>query len=107
MNSAYGSKAELKSLLREMKKSGLKPMADIVINHRVGSTRGVGDLYNRYDGLPMPWDEHAVTSDSGGLVQSLPDFVFKWGILCTVASNSYLKSHVSWGTKHGEKYADV
>jgi alpha-amylase len=51
-----------------MKKSGLKSIADIVINHRVGSTRGVGDLYNRYDGMPMPWDEYAVTSDSGGLV---------------------------------------
>lgn len=59
-------------------------MADIVINHRVGSTRGVGDLYNRYDGLPMPWDEHAVTSDSGGLVHSLPNFVFKWGFFTLV-----------------------
>ncbi|KAG0607025.1 hypothetical protein M758_9G186900 [Ceratodon purpureus] len=67
LNSAYGSEAELKSLLRDMKKNGLKPMADIVINHRVGSTRGVGDLYNRYDGWSMPWDEYAVTSDSGGL----------------------------------------
>ena len=68
VNSAYGSKAELKSLVRDMKKNGLKPMADIVINHRVGSTRGVGDLYNRYDGMSMPWDEYAVTSDTGGLV---------------------------------------
>eukprot|EP00249_Psilotum_nudum_P022030 c28345_g1_i3 orf=72-1013(-) len=41
-------------------------MADIVINHRVGSTRGAGGLYNRYDGLSVPWDERAVTSDTGG-----------------------------------------
>lgn len=68
LNSSYGSETELKSLLRHMKKSGLRSIADIVINHRVGSTRGVGDLYNRYDGMPMPWDEYAVTSDSGGLV---------------------------------------
>lgn len=68
LNSAYGSEVELRSLLQHMKKSGLKPMADIVINHRVGSTRGKGDLYNRYDGLPMPWDEYAVSSDTGGLV---------------------------------------
>lgn len=74
-----------------MKKSGLKPMADIVINHRVGSTRGVGDLYNRYDGLPMSWDEHAVTSDSGGLVRALTIFIYTRELykLCTVASMSY------------------
>jgi glycosidase len=96
VNSEYGSEAELKSLLRDMKKNGLKPMADIVINHRVGSTRGVGDLYNRYDGMTMPWDEYAVTSDSGGLVQLLPNFMIKWGFhLCTNASSSYLKSHTA------------
>lgn len=39
-------------------------MADIVINHRIASTHGIGDLYNHYDGMPMPWDEHAITCDS-------------------------------------------
>jgi hypothetical protein len=39
-------------------------MVDIVINHRIGSTRGIGDLYKYYDGMPMPWDEHVVTCDS-------------------------------------------
>ncbi|XP_073393185.1 probable alpha-amylase 2 isoform X2 [Physcomitrium patens] len=77
LNSAYGSEVELRSLLQHMKKSGLKPMADIVINHRVGSTRGKGDLYNRYDGLPMPWDEYAVSSDTGGLGKPSTGEIFK------------------------------
>ncbi|KAH0456188.1 hypothetical protein IEQ34_014095 [Dendrobium chrysotoxum] len=42
-------------------------MADIVINHRVGTTQGHGGAYNRFDGIPMSWDEHAITSCSGGL----------------------------------------
>jgi alpha-amylase len=50
----------------------MKPMADIVINHRISSSQGLGGMYNRYDGMPMPWDEHAVTCDSGGLVRSVP-----------------------------------
>ncbi|KAG5250267.1 alpha-amylase [Salix suchowensis] len=42
-------------------------MADIVINHRVGTTQGHGGMYNRYDGIPLSWDERAVTSCTGGL----------------------------------------
>lgn len=44
-------------------------MADIVINHRVGKTQGHGGTYNRYDGIPLPWDERAVTCCTGGLVR--------------------------------------
>lgn len=43
-------------------------MADIVINHRVGTTQGHGGKYNRYDWIPLSWDERAVTSCTGGLV---------------------------------------
>jgi alpha-amylase len=64
LNSAYGNEGVLQSLLKDMKKNKLRPMADIVINHRIGSTHGIGDLYNRYDGMPMPWDEHVVICDS-------------------------------------------
>ena len=46
-------------------------MADIVINHRVGTTQGRGGMYNRFDGIPLSWDERAVTSDTGGLVTYL------------------------------------
>lgn len=41
-------------------------MADVVINHRIGTTQGSNGMYNRYDGIPISWDEHAVTSCSGG-----------------------------------------
>ncbi len=64
MNSAYDSEGELQSLLKDMKKNKLRPIADIVINHRIGSTHGIGDLYNHYDGMPMPWGEHVVTCAS-------------------------------------------
>lgn len=46
-------------------------MADVVINHRVGTTKGSNGMYNRYDGIPISWDEHAVTSCSGGKVAIL------------------------------------
>lgn len=52
-----------------MKQCKVRPMADIVINHRIGTTRGHGGMYNRYDGIPLSWDEHAVTSCTGGLVR--------------------------------------
>lgn len=52
-----------------MKQCKVRAMADIVINHRCGTTQGRGGMYNRYDGIPLSWDERAVTSDSGGLVR--------------------------------------
>ncbi|XP_039003264.1 probable alpha-amylase 2 [Hibiscus syriacus] len=42
-------------------------MADIVINHRIGTTKGNGGMYNRNDGILLAWNEHAVTSCTGGL----------------------------------------
>ncbi|KAK8580051.1 hypothetical protein V6N12_070339 [Hibiscus sabdariffa] len=42
-------------------------MADIVINHRIGTTKGHGGMYNRYDGIPLALSEHAITSCTGGL----------------------------------------
>ncbi|KAJ8437428.1 hypothetical protein Cgig2_031949 [Carnegiea gigantea] len=68
LDSAYGSEKLLKSLLHKMKQHKVRAMADIVINHRVGTSKGHGGLYNRYDGIPLSWDEHAVTSCTGGLV---------------------------------------
>ncbi len=68
LNTAYGSEGELRNLLQAMHRRNLRAMADVVINHRIGSCQGIGGLYNRYDGMPMPWDEHAVTCDTGGLV---------------------------------------
>nr|GMD03786.1 probable alpha-amylase 2 [Ipomoea batatas] len=67
LNSSYGSEHLLKALLNKMKQYKVRPMADIVINHRVGTTQGHGGRYNRYDGIPLSWDERAVTCCSGGL----------------------------------------
>ncbi|KAL7244722.1 hypothetical protein ACSBR2_000148 [Camellia fascicularis] len=67
LDSSYGSELQLKALLQKMKQYKVRAMADIVINHRVGTTIGHGGTYNRYDGIPLPWDEHAVTCCTGGL----------------------------------------
>ncbi|RLM64936.1 hypothetical protein C2845_PM16G06550 [Panicum miliaceum] len=66
LDSCYGSLSELKSLLHKMHEHNLRAMADVVINHRIGTTQGSNGMYNRYDGIPISWDEHAVTSCSGG-----------------------------------------
>lgn len=68
LNSKYGSEHQLKALLNTMKTYKVRAMADIVINHRVGTTKGHGGMYNRYDGIPLSWDERAVTSCTGGKV---------------------------------------
>ncbi|KAG9442169.1 hypothetical protein H6P81_018023 [Aristolochia fimbriata] len=67
LNSCYGSEQLLKSLLQKMQQYKIRAMADIVINHRIGTTKGHAGRYNRYDGIPLSWDEHAVTSCTGGL----------------------------------------
>ena len=54
-----------------MKTYKVRAMADIVINHRVGTTQGHGGMYNRYDGIPLSWDEHAVTVCTGGKVMRM------------------------------------
>lgn len=70
LNSSYGSEHLLKNLLQKLNQHKVRAMADIVINHRVGTTQGHGGMYNRYDGIPLSWNEHAVTSCTGGLVRS-------------------------------------
>ncbi|KAJ8762258.1 hypothetical protein K2173_007414 [Erythroxylum novogranatense] len=67
LNSAYGSEHLLKDLLQKMKQCKVRAMADIVINHRLGTAQGHGAMHNRYDGIPLSWDERAVTSCTGGL----------------------------------------
>ncbi|XP_066347137.1 probable alpha-amylase 2 isoform X2 [Miscanthus floridulus] len=66
LDSCYGSLHELKLLLHKMSEHNVRAMADVVINHRIGTTKGSNGMYNRYDGIPISWDEHAVTSCSGG-----------------------------------------
>jgi hypothetical protein len=75
LDSCYGSLDELKALLQKMNGHHVRAMADVVINHRIGTTQGSNGMYNRYDGIPVSWDEHAVTSCSGGKVTKLTCFV--------------------------------
>lgn len=75
LNSSYGSEDMLKALLQKMKQCKVRAIADIVINHRVGTVQGHGGKNNRFDGIPLPWNEYAVTSCSGGLV--VPCFKFQ------------------------------
>lgn len=70
LDSKYGSEHLLKSLLQKLNQHKVRAMADVVINHRAGTTQGYGGMYNRYDEIPLPWNEHAVTSCTGGLVWS-------------------------------------
>uniref|UniRef100_A0A453BWK3 1,4-alpha-D-glucan glucanohydrolase n=1 Tax=Aegilops tauschii subsp. strangulata TaxID=200361 RepID=A0A453BWK3_AEGTS len=71
LDSCYGSLQQLNSLIQNMNDHNIRAMADVVINHRVGTTKGSTGMYNRYDGIPISWDEHAVTSCSGGKVAIL------------------------------------
>ncbi|KAL0913304.1 hypothetical protein M5K25_016755 [Dendrobium thyrsiflorum] len=73
LDSSYGSELQLKVLLQKLSQHKIRAMADIVINHRVGTTQGHGGAYNRFDGIPMSWDEHAITSCSGGLSSVSPN----------------------------------
>jgi alpha-amylase len=77
LNIPYGNGGELRELLRRINGRGLRAMADIVINHRIGSCQGIGGRYNRFDGMPMPWDEHAVTCDTGGLGNPKTGIIFE------------------------------
>lgn len=79
INSSYGSEQLLRALLQKMKQYNVRAMADIVINHRVGTTQGHGGMYNRYDGIPLSWDERAVTSCTGGLVSLVPCVCIEFG----------------------------
>lgn len=55
-DSAYGSMQALKSAIRALHSAGVKVIADIVVNHRVG-TNGWADFTD------PPWGQDAVTSD--------------------------------------------
>ena len=59
LDSAYGSEAELRSLVRAMHDRGLKAIADIVINHRCAHSQDEQGRWNRFGGR-LPWDESAI-----------------------------------------------
>lgn len=67
LNSAYGSKRELIGLIKELHVNGLKVIADIVINHRVGT-------HNWADFTHPSWGSWAVTAND--------EWAIKGGQLC-------------------------
>ena len=48
LNSAYGSPDELRAAVAEIKKAGLAPMADIVINHRCADKQDESGVWNNF-----------------------------------------------------------
>ena len=54
LNSSYGSKDELRAAVAEIKKAGLAPMADIVINHRCADKQDGDGVWNNFSAcLPI------------------------------------------------------
>jgi alpha-amylase len=79
----YGNAKELKSAVRAMKKAGIVPIADIVINHRCGSHQedGQWNVFHHKSGK-MLWEKWAIVkgdyngtgnSDTGGDFGAAPD----------------------------------
>jgi len=66
LNSAYGSLEELKMCLATLKQNDLKPIADIVINHRCAHEQGPDGKWNKFGGR-MEWNASQICSNN-------PDF---------------------------------
>lgn len=110
LSSKYGSERQLKALLQKMKQYKVRAMADIVINHRTGTTQGRGGTYNRFDGIPLPWDERAVTSDTGGLVTSFTSNIFLLILMGIMHTSSFCCIHalfISGQSKHGGHFRRI
>jgi alpha-amylase len=48
LDSSYGSKDELVSLVRALKEAGIDPIADIVINHRCAQEQDDSGVWNSF-----------------------------------------------------------
>lgn len=59
LNSKYGSEKELRACMQKLHESGLKVIADIVINHRCAATQDTKGRWNKFGGR-LAWDESAV-----------------------------------------------
>lgn len=54
-NSSFGTQAELISLISTLKNKGVKTIADIVINHRVGQTNWINFPSETYNNITYSW----------------------------------------------------
>ncbi|MEW5302344.1 MAG: hypothetical protein WDW36_005141 [Sanguina aurantia] len=68
LNSGYGSRVELQTLIEQIRASGIQPLADIVINHRCADEQadGVWNIYHDdvdHRGKRLDWRQWAITRD--------------------------------------------
>ena len=69
LDSAYGTFEELRDLNRELYASSLRPVADIVMNHRCPDGQDKNGTWNQYrdemdhPGATIQWDSSAIASD--------------------------------------------
>lgn len=69
LNSCYGSKEQLQSLTWALNNTGIKPIADIVINHRCADVQNAEGIWNSYrddvhhHGRRIDWGSWAVCRD--------------------------------------------
>jgi alpha-amylase len=69
LNSSYGTYDELRDLNRDLWANSLRPVADIVMNHRCPDGQDENGAYNRYmdeldhPGAKLEWDSSAIASD--------------------------------------------
>ncbi|KAJ0087302.1 hypothetical protein Patl1_09456 [Pistacia atlantica] len=109
LNSSYGSEHLLKSLLQKMKQSKVRAMADIVINHRIGTVQGHGGKGNRstgdnFHGVPnIDHSQHFVRKDIIGWLKwvrntvGFQDFRFDFArgnVIRNLYSAKYVKEYI-------------
>ena len=63
LNSNYGSKDELCSLLDNLNDNQIYPICDVVINHRCAKYQDSNGIYNQF-GDSLPWDHSAITPNN-------------------------------------------
>ncbi|KAH7435067.1 hypothetical protein KP509_06G047800 [Ceratopteris richardii] len=62
LNSAYGTKEELKNAIEEMHNHGIKVLGDVVLNHRCAQHKGPNGVWNVFGGK-LAWGPEAIVRD--------------------------------------------
>ena len=65
LDSKYGTELELRECLKQLKAANIKPVADIVINHRCAAFQDEEGRWNKFGGESgkLSWDKSAITRD--------------------------------------------
>ncbi len=63
LNSQYGTEAELREMIKILQDNGLKPIADIVINHRCAHYQGDDGKWNKFGGR-LAWDKSVICGNN-------------------------------------------